>query len=147
MVLRTGRLLIWLAFVGALGVSLGGPLAAQRVCCQGDWWLGWSHDAREKYVLGYITAYTQAYGAACRKMDLEWPGPVKQGYENAPLNKCLAGQPDFSKGTDYFVNATTDFYTRYPHDRDIYPSEVLEQLGKGLSLQQIDKYPFMRHKP
>jgi len=104
------------------------PLSAQRVCCQGDLWLKWNHSARESYVWGYTEGYTKGNMDSC-----------KQG-------QCSQQQVDFSKGSDYLVRSITDFYTRYPKDRDIYIDEILDLLGKGLTLEEIHNHPFWRHK-
>jgi len=123
------------------------PLSGQRGWHQGDTWLKWNRDSRENFLFGYISGYSTAYGDVCRQVAAEPPEGGKSGYENLPINKCLKGQLDFSKGSDYFVKNITDFYTRYPEDRDIYIYEVVEQLANGLTLEKIHNHPFWRHKP
>jgi hypothetical protein len=117
----------------------------QRVCCEGDTWLKWSSEARKTYVWGFSSAYARGYESACRKMDKLWTAPLGLGPENDPLKECLAEEIGLSKGADYYANAVTDFYTRYPGDRDIGIEEVVEQLAKGLTVAQIHHYPFWRH--
>jgi hypothetical protein len=112
----------------AVWMLAASPLSAQRVCCQGDLWLKWNHSVRESYVWGYTEGYTKGNMDGC-----------KQG-------QCSQQQVDFSKGSDYLVRSITDFYTRYPKDRDIYIDEILDLLGKGLTLEEIHHHPFWRHK-
>jgi hypothetical protein len=119
-------------------------LSGQRAWHQGDAWMKWSRDSRENFVFGYISGYSTAYGNVCRQMAVEPNVKVKPGYENLPMNVCLQGQLDFSKGTEYFVKNITDFYARYPGDRDIEIYEVVEQLADNLSLEQIHHHPFPR---
>jgi hypothetical protein len=111
----------------------------------GNTWLKWNHDEREKFVWGYTTAYSNGYGSACRQIAFEWAGPVQPGYQNAPLNKCLKGQLDFSKGSDPLIKSITDFYRRYPEDKDVSIEETLDLLGKGLSIEEIHNHPFQGH--
>ena len=58
----------------------------------------------------------------------------------------MQGQKDFSANTDELVDSITNFYTRYGDVRDVLPYEVLDSLGDGLSLEEIHKFPFMRHQ-
>src|SRR5262249_32297966 len=124
----------------------GDPISGQRVCCKGDNWLGWSTAARETYVSGFMMGYTIGHSDGCKQGTRGRPKPPTQGIENDPARKCDEQELNFSKRSDYFAKEITDFYSRYPQDRDIYPYEVLEQLGKGLSIEEIDKHPFLRHK-
>jgi len=140
------------AFFTFLSVMTLALLAArvapgQRVCCEGDTWLKWSIEARKTYVWGFSSAYASGYENACRKMDKLWTGPVGPGLENDPLKECLSGEIGLSKSADYYADAVTDFYTRYPGDRDISIEEVVEQLAKGLTIEQVHAYPFWRHSP
>lgn len=105
----------------------------------------WNAGQRETYVLGYTAGYLNGFMGGCKKGTNNWPVEV-HGYQNLPLNKCLNGQPDFSQGPESLVDQVTQFYSRYPNDRDILPYEVIDLLGSGLSIEQINRYPFMRHR-
>jgi hypothetical protein len=137
------ELIIGLAIVAlsALGAT---SLLGQRAWHQGDTWMKWSRESRENFVFGYTSGYSTAYGNVCRRMAIAPDVNVKPGHENLPMNVCLQGQLDFSKGTEYFVNNITEFYKQYPGDRDIYIYEVVEQLADNLSLEQIHNHPFPR---
>jgi hypothetical protein len=126
---RVNPLIFVSSVVLALCILVTNPLRAQRVCCQGELWLKWSHSARESYVWGYTEGYTKGNMNSCNE------GP------------CSQQQVDFSRGSTYFVKSITDFYIRYPKDRDIYIDEILDLLGKGLTLEEIHNHPFWRHKP
>jgi len=134
------------ALVLAVWLLAVGQLSGQRVCCEGDWWLKWGPKARETFVFGYTLGYSKGHQDGCQQGTKDWPAPIKPGIENDPERHCLNQEIDFSRGSDYFVKAVTEFYKRYPEDRDIYPNEVLEQLGRGLTIEQIHAYPFWRHQ-
>jgi hypothetical protein len=121
-------------------------LGAQRPCCEGDWWLKWTKAQRESYVWGYMTGFSHAYPEGCLEALRALPARPSPEVVEAAKDQCYLHQPDFSKGTTYWVKEVTDFYKTYAQDRDIYISEVLEQLGNGLTLEQIHKYPFMRRR-
>ena len=101
-------------------------LFGQRGWRQGDMWIKWSHQARGAYVLGYFEGHTAAPGESSGHAANRWAGEVN---------------------VDEVGSSITDFYTRYPEDRDIYIREVIEQLRQGLTLEQIHNHPFWQHNP
>ena len=127
----------WTYFIAmAVWMIAANPLFAQRVCCQGDLWLKWSQAARTSYVWGYTEGFTKGQRDGCQSI---------QDSKDRIQTKCPKEEPDFSRGSDSLVSSVTEFYTRYPKDRDIYIDEILDLLGKGLSLDQIHSHPFWRH--
>lgn len=140
----TKRLLLAYCVLGTL-LTLGAkPVFGQRECCDGDWWFKLKPQARQAYVFGYAVGYQHGHIDGCHEGAKGWPGREKLEYENDPGKKCLDQQLDFSKGTEYFAHAITNFYKRYPEDRSISIYEVLQQLGRGVSLEEVHAYPFMR---
>lgn len=119
------RILFGFCIVIAALVFSAKPLLGQRAWHQGNMWLKWSHEARESYVLGFFEGSTADHGQSREQSS------NPQGLE---------------VDTSQTVKSITDFYTRYPEDRDIYIREVIEQLRKGLTLEQIHNYPFWRHQ-
>jgi hypothetical protein len=119
------------------------PVRAQRPCCEGDEWLKLNHDVREWYVIGYVLGYSKGHTQGCEHALVAQP---KSDDRDEAEKKCKKQERDFSRGTDFLMTSVTEFYTRYPDGRDIYIYEVLDALGKNLSLEEIHKYPFMRHK-
>jgi len=61
-------------------------------------------------------------------------------------HKQDSGAGDGVVNTERVAKSITDFYKRYPEDRDVSIREVIEQLRKGLTLEQIHTYPFWRHQ-
>lgn len=101
------------------------PLLAQRDWHQGDTWLKWSREARESYVLGYFE------------------GTADGGTHGCGDNQPLAQEAN----TSQMAKSITEFYARYPGDRDIFIREVIERLVKGQTLEQIHNYQFWRRSP
>lgn len=139
---RTAKCLLLLPIALALLVS-SRPAPAQRDCCQGNWWLKWDNDQRKMYFYGYAVGYTNGFLHGCERGSRRAPTTGKD--LQLPFDRCMEGQRDFSRGADYFVGEVTSFYQSHPEVRDIYPYEVLDLLGRGLTVQQIRSYPFMRH--
>lgn len=129
------------AFVISLIFCPISPLSAQRLCCEGDDWLRWTDDHREDYVRGYILGRAEGYTDACYRMEKHWPTPITLSDKNNPLSKCLKEMPDFSRGPAYFARQVTDLYTKYPENRILLTTEVLEELGKGKTIQDIHQHP------
>lgn len=101
------------------------PLLAQRVWHQGDTWLKWSREARESYVLGYFERAADSGTHGCGENQL----------------------PAQEANTSQMAKSITEFYARYPGDRDIFIREVIKQLVKGQTLEQIHNYQFWRRSP
>jgi hypothetical protein len=125
-------------------IFLASPLTGQRVCCEGDMWLRWNLHERQIFVAAYTLGYQTGIENGCEIGASSWPVQPGHDLEGDRHRKCLA-TVDFSKPSEDYVNLITGFYKRYPGDRDIYPQEVLEQIGKGLTIEQIHNHPFMRH--
>jgi hypothetical protein len=130
------------AFWGLL--TLGAtPTQCQRACCEGDEWLKLSKGARETYVIAYVLAYSKGHADGCEQAFAHEP---KSDDRDESEHRCDTQDLDFSKGSDFLIGAVTDFYKRYPDSRDLYIYEILNALGKNLTLEEIHKYPFLRHK-
>jgi len=129
------------AFVISLIFCPFSSLSAQRLCCEGDVWLRWTEDHREDYVKGYILGRAAGYSDACYRMAKYWPAPITLGDKKNPLSKCLKEMPDFSRGPEYFAQQVTDFCTKYPENRILLTTEVLEALGDGKSIQDLHQHP------
>jgi len=129
----SGLLLIW--------IVASAPLAGQRVWHQGDTWMNWNDGSRQAWFMGYGEGYSKA------RVELRGELVRAEAKAEPSANPCGAAALDLSKGSDYFIKEMTEFYKRYPQDRDLYIDEVMEQLAKGLTFEQIHKYPFFRHGP
>jgi hypothetical protein len=141
------RALFMCSVLMALWIFAAGRLSGQRNWHQGDTWLEWKHNARESYVFGYIVGYSTGRWDGCGEGAKDSAREANPGDESDRTHRCRHQGPDFSKNMDYFVKTITDFYERYPEDREIDIGEVFEQLGNGLTLEQIHSHPFPRRNP
>jgi hypothetical protein len=139
-----------LRFAFLFGMALAGlltfgatPTLCQRACCEGDEWLKMSKDARESYVIAYVLGYAKGHADGCEQAFTHEP---RSDDRDENEHRCKRQDLDFSKGSDFLTGAVTDFYKRFPDSRDLYIYEILNALGKNLTLDEIRKYPFLRHK-
>ena len=135
-IVSSGILLIW--------IVASAPLPGQRVWRQGDTWMKWSDSSREAYFMGYGEGYSKSRVELCAELTRKAHLEAKT---ESSENPCGPGDLDLSKGSGYFVKEITEFYKQYPQDRNLYLDEVLEQLAKGLTIEQIHNYPFFRREP
>jgi hypothetical protein len=143
----SGRVLS-LATAILLAVCLSTPLFGTRVCCEGEQWLRWTNDVRQTYVLAFSLGYSKGYVQGCDVGTRDVTAGSKPGLENDPTRNCRQKGLDFSRGTDYFVKSITDFYTRFPSDRDIYVEELIQCFARGLSVEEAHRQHFpSRDKP
>lgn len=105
-------------------------------------WLSWSADAREEYVWGYLSGFVEGKRVGCSfyadKITPYTPRtPVPP--EHLPRQACLDALPDFSKPSKEYVDAMTNYYSRYPHDRQAGMPRILLELASppGLTIDQI----------
>jgi hypothetical protein len=111
-------------------------LIAATPCCDGTLWLKTSQEARTAYVDGYIDGLLRGFGRGCltgtKGMQATEPGP-----DADPFHKCLLGNFSFSRTSGEYAKLITEFYERFPDDRDVRVLEVLIKLSQGLSLEQL----------
>ena len=146
----------WLFGFGTLLVTLTVawlvviPLAAPKVV-RGEnepqtpaaLWSSWSKEARAGYVWGYVSGFREGKQVACSFFEERiTPNMPREAVppENLPKATCLAAMPEFT--TPYlqaYVDAITDYYAKYPHDRQAgLPRLLLEMASPpGLSVDQI----------
>ena len=121
------------------------PISGQRNWHQGDTWLEWSHGDRESFVFGYVSGYSTGRWDGCGDGSKDSARQINSGDETDPIHQCRHRGPNFSKPTAYFISAITDLYKRYPEDRELEIGEVLEQLGNGLTIEDVHSHSFPRH--
>ena len=131
--IRSAVVVLVLSFIASL-------TWAQRECCEGESWLRWSPERCDAYVSGYIQGYYGGFIDGCEQGTKHVSGPAEPGVENFPVNKCIDQKWDFTKGIDLSRDITT-FYKRYPENRNLLIKEILEELGKGRSLEDIHNHP------
>jgi hypothetical protein len=140
----TKRTAIYSLIAGCLLlIVLGKPARGTRVCCEGDAWLKWSDDIRQTYVGAYILGFKKGYGLGCTSAMEMLPPSTQPGVENDPHHRCLQQEPAFPPDTASMKESITQFYQRYPNDRDLYIEEIVFAVAAGSKLEQIHE----RHHP
>jgi hypothetical protein len=114
------------------------PSTGQRISNMGNHWLKWNNERRQIFVGAYLFGYLDGLNMGCEE------GSKDSTREPERLIKCENRITNFSKDSQYYVDSLTEFYNKYPEEGDIYPEEILAQLGRGLTLEQIRHYPFLR---
>jgi len=105
-------------------------------------WLSWSPDIRAEYVGGYVEGFIEGERAGCSfYADKITPYMPKQPMppEKLPRLACLGALPEFVKPTKEYVDAITNYYTKYPNDRQAGMSRILLESATppGLAIGQI----------
>jgi hypothetical protein len=127
----------------ALSTVLSNTLIATRACCEGDRWLRWSSDTREAYVFAYVLGYSNGFARGCTQAIEAESHSLEGNVKGDAAHACRQKAPDFSKGPTYFAKSITDFYGRYPEDRDIYIDELIQSFAHGLGVEEAHRqhYP------
>jgi hypothetical protein len=130
------RIIVLTAVLVVAVCSSGVMVTAATPCCEGTQWLRAAEDARTAYIDGYVEGRLRGFGQGCltgtEGVKASSPGP-----DADPFHKCLSKNVTFSKTTMEYVKSITQFYEKYPEDRDMRVSEVLMDLSQGLDLDQI----------
>lgn len=133
-------LLILAAVVILLAVTPNLSMA-QRECCEGNDWLKWNQDRQNSYVRGFIEGYYSGYLHACEEGTRKLSAAAGVKAEEKPATDyCLERKSAFSKGIALSKDVTR-FYKRYPENRDLLINELLEDFGKGKSIEDIHAHP------
>jgi hypothetical protein len=104
---------------------------------EGEWWLNSSEDVRQTCVGAYVLGFKKEYGSGCLKATEVLPPNTGTGPENNPRHMCLQQGPNFPESTASITSLITEFYQRYPNDRDLYVEEIIASLGAGETLDRI----------
>ena len=109
---------------------------------QAELWLSWSSDAKEEYVWGYLSGFIEGKRVACSfYTDAVAPytpnRPVPP--EELPRQACLLALRDFVKPSKEYVDTITNYYRKYPNDREAGMSRILLESATppGLTIEQI----------
>jgi hypothetical protein len=100
-------------------------------------WLSWSPEARMRYVHGYLDGFERGKRVACY-----WHDEKEASSTSAPILErvCMKSLPEFTEPYQHvYVDAITNYFTKYSHDRQAGPSRILDELASppGLTVDQI----------
>jgi hypothetical protein len=86
-----------------------------------------------------MEGYESGFSRGCEALADQLPQRSYTDLKDFPVNKCMAKNLDF-KGIDMAKDVTA-FYRRYPENRDLFIQEILEELAKGRSIEEIHNHP------
>ncbi|MGO9639847.1 MAG: hypothetical protein ACLP1Y_00885 [Candidatus Acidiferrales bacterium] len=121
-----------------LCASFPSATGAERFGHEGEVWLKMSTETRQVYASAYVLGFSAGFGRGCEE-GTKGVSQTTPGIENEPLRKCFQKGLDFPE-TNSMANSVTDFYMRYPSDRYLYITDVMEALGRGMTLEEIHKH-------
>jgi hypothetical protein len=106
-------------------------------------WLSWSADEKYGYVGGYLTGFQGGKRLACSfyegKIAAHLPHkPLPP--EKLPQHVCMTSLAYLVETHDNaYVDTITNYYTKYPHDREAEVSNILDAMAMPPGLSDIDQ--------
>jgi hypothetical protein len=138
-------LAIGLSFVVSLGQAAGGEqveskharFPASRTTFQGEVWLTWDLPVRGWFVEAAIAGYKSGYDEGCKDAMADEKG-MQVGDRKKPEADACPNGGRFRNEALRYSQQMTDFYTRYPEDRDL-PVAYLIQMLIGPKPKTLDE--------
>ncbi len=125
---------ISLGIVITLSTLLANPTEGYRVGREGDSWLKANPEVRNAYAIGYTLGFGDGLYAGCKESAKD----AKNVLDHDPFEKCLKENLVVSD-TSQLAQSVTNFYMKYPGDRYLYITDVMEAVGRGMTLEHIHK--------
>jgi len=134
--IRIALLVVTFLFACSLWLTLG--IRAEKVPqTPAEEWLSWSPDAKMRYVHGYLEGFERGKRVACywhEAREASSTGPY------LPAGTCINSLPAFTEPYQHvYVEAITNYFRKYPHDRQAGWSSILDELASphSLTIDQI----------
>lgn len=126
-------------FMTSILFLFSAPTMGTRTGQEGELWLKWSGEVRRTYVSAYLIGFTSGFGRGC-EAGAKAVTPQPTGLKDDPSHNCLQATPAFPN-SDLLTDRVTQFYDRHPSDRDLYVTEVIQGISKGLSAEEMRSTP------
>jgi hypothetical protein len=128
-------LVVVIAFAWSLVLKVG--VRAEKVPqTPAEEWLSWSPEAKMRYVHGYLKGFERGKRVACywhEAREASSTGPY------LPAGTCINNLPQFTEPYQHvYVEAITNYFRKYPNDRQAGWSSILDELASPPNLT-IDK--------
>lgn len=100
-------------------------------------WLSWSPDGKMRYVHGDLEGFERGKRVACywhEEREASSMGP------HLPAGTCINSLAEFTEPYQHvYVEAITNYFKKYPHDRQAGYSSILDELASppSLTIDQI----------
>jgi hypothetical protein len=126
-------------FVILAGASSAGANASPET--PAEEWLSSSAETKLAYVRGYLHGFERGERDACyfyeEKMPTNSPVPV----EKLPHRVCLDSLPRLTESSHYqvYVDTITNYYNKYPHDREGGLPLIMDLLATPPGLNNVDQ--------
>jgi len=133
-VLGVAGLSLFVASCGTTTAHRGEPQTPAQL------WLSWTPEARVTYVSGFLSGFDRGKSAACYFYQANVQSHGSVPVEKLPHAACMNSLPVFT--APYFqryVDAVTEYYRKYPNDREAGASRLLLELASppNLTIEQI----------
>jgi hypothetical protein len=104
-------------------------------------WLSLNADAKAEFVHGYLEGFERGKREACYFYEDEMPTASPVPVEHLPRRVCLDHLPEFKKASSYlvYVETITNYYKKYPHNRQAGPSRIMLEMATPPGLRSIDE--------
>jgi hypothetical protein len=128
----------WVVLAAVANLKANAKEAPQT---EAELWLSWSAESKSAYVWGYLHGFERGQRDACyfyeEKMPTNSPVPV----EKLPRRVCLDSLPEFTEKGHYevYVDTITNYYTKYPHDREGGLPLIMDLLATPPGLKNVDQ--------
>src|SRR5258708_1588954 len=118
----------------------GTRFPGSRATFQGDMLMSWPFPVRQWFVESAIEGYKAGYDDGCRDMKANLKGRQPGGPE--PSTTLCPNREKFDHQAIFYAGQMTDFYTKYPEDRDLPIAYLIAMLldPKFKSLDDIHQW-------
>jgi hypothetical protein len=121
-----------------LFVIFPNPTGGERVGREGEVWLKMGSETRNTYAVAYVLGFSAGFERGCSQgtkgIHATLPGP-----ENDPTHICRQQELQFPN-TDSLAMSVTNFYRKYPDNRYLSITDVMNAFGSGMSAEEIHKH-------
>ena len=137
--MRTTTRVFFFGFIGFLiFASFPDPSRGDRTGSEGVVWLSMSPELRNMYTTAYVQGFNSGYDLGCENGTLT-ARPSGRGFENDPVHVCNGKALTFGNTTK-ITESVTEFFKRYPGDRYLYIEDIINALGREMTLEEIHKH-------
>jgi hypothetical protein len=93
------------------------------------------------FIRGFLVGHHEGFRRGCGNGVNVTDSSAKrtESAEDTPIGRCLASEQLFRKESSFYVEFVTEFYTKYPQDRDL-PLRTLIEDSEEKTPEQIHEW-------